>query len=62
MKDFDIPFAYECLARAYAMNGDVETGLRYYELARETGEKIRDPADRGIIENDLRGGNWFGMI
>jgi len=44
------------------MNGDVETGLRYYELTREAGEKIRDPADRGIIEKDLRGGNWFGMI
>ncbi|MDH3675571.1 MAG: hypothetical protein OES12_08760 [Anaerolineae bacterium] len=62
MKDFDIAFAYECLARAYAMNGDVETGLRYYALAREAGEKIRDAADRGIFEKDLRGGNWFGMI
>ena len=62
MKDFDIAFAYECLARAYAMNGDVETGRRYYALAREAGEKIRDPADRGIFEKDLRQGNWFRMI
>jgi pentatricopeptide repeat protein len=62
MKNFDIAFAYECLARAYAMNGDVETGRRYYALAREAGEKIRDPADREIFDQDLRGGNWFGMI
>ena len=62
MRDFDLAFAYECLARAYAMNGDMEIGLRCYELARESGEKIRDPADREIFEKDLREVNWFGMI
>ena len=43
---------------------DVEMGLRYYELAREAGETIRDPADRGILEKNLRrrisGGHKFG--
>jgi hypothetical protein len=62
MKDFDIAFAYECLARAYVMNGDQETGLKFYELAKAEGEKINNTEDKEIFDKDLVGGNWFGMV
>lgn len=62
MKDFDTAFAYECLARAYAMNGDREAGLKYYELARAAGAKIVNTEDREIFDKDLAGGNWFGLV
>lgn len=61
MKDFDIAFAYECLARACAMNGAKDEGMRYYELATEAGNKIQDPEDKQIFDSDLESGNWYGL-
>ena len=61
MKDFDIAYAYECLARAYAMSGAKDEGLRYYELAMEAGNKIQNPEDKQIFDSDLESGNWFGL-
>ena len=62
MKDFDIAFAYECLARAYAMSGAKDEGLRYYELAIEAGNKIQEAEDKRIFDSDLESGNWFGLV
>ena len=62
MKDFDIAYAYECLARAYAMSGAKDEGLRYYELAVEAGNKIQEAEDKGIFASDLESGNWYGLV
>ena len=62
MKDFDIAFAYECLARAYAMNKNKEDGLKYYQLATKAGQKIVDAEDKKIFDGDMAGGEWFGLI
>lgn len=62
MKDFDIAFAYECCARAYAMSGAKDEGLKFYELAQEAGNKLQDPADKQIFDSDLESGNWFGLV
>lgn len=62
MKDFDIAFAYECLARAYAMRGSKDEGMKYYALAQEAGNKIKNSEDKQIFDCDLESGNWFGLV
>lgn len=59
--DFDIAFAHECVARAYAALGDREGFERHYAKAREFGEVIEKQGDREYFFQDLDGGNWFGM-
>ena len=62
MEDFDFAFAYEGAARVYAMNGKVEQAMKYHKMAREAGDQIEDAEDKQIFDNDLKGGNWFGLI
>lgn len=61
MKDFDLAFAQEGLARAYALSGDLENAKKHRQLASELGEKIKDPEDKKIFIDDLQGGDWFGL-
>ena len=53
VEDWDLPFAYEALARAHAVAGDDEEARRYERLARESGESIADPEDREQLEEAL---------
>ena len=46
MEDWDLPFAYEALARAHGVAGNAGESRRFAELARESGESIADPEDR----------------
>jgi hypothetical protein len=50
---WDLPFAYEALARAHAIAGDVGESLRYETLAREAGEGITDDEDRDHLLSEL---------
>ncbi len=52
-EDWDLPFAYEALARAHAVAGQTDEATRYLELARHTGEAIRDQEDRELLAADL---------
>ncbi len=61
MKDFDLAYAHEALARANAHLGDTELARRHLSKARELGEQILDDEDRGIFMDDLKGGNWAGV-
>ena len=61
MKDFDIAFAYECVARAYAMHGDEKEAIKYYDMAKTAGNKIKDTEDKQIFDSDMESGNWFGI-
>lgn len=61
MKDFDIAFAYEALARAHALAGDQAEAKNYHSLAESAGKAILDDEDRKVFEADLNGGNWFGL-
>ena len=58
---FDIAFAYEAMARAYAALGDKDNFSLHYAKATEFGEKIEDAGDREYFFTDLQGGAWFGM-
>jgi len=53
MEEFDLPAAYEALARAYAVAGEAGEARRYLELGRAAAGAIADEDDRGIIEADL---------
>lgn len=58
MKDFDLAYAFEGMARAAAVSGDRETALEYRERAAAAGEEIANDEDRKIFTNDLAGWNW----
>ena len=53
VEDWDLPFAYEALARASALAGDVGESLRYEQLAREAGTAIADAEDRDHLLSEL---------
>jgi hypothetical protein len=61
MDDYDLPFAYEALARAYAAKGNAAESKKYLELAKATGESIQGVEDKEIFFKELRGGNWNGV-
>ncbi len=61
MQDFDIAFAYECVARANAIAGNAETANKYISLAEAAGEEIKDKDDRKVFIDDFNGGPWQGI-
>jgi hypothetical protein len=44
--DWDLAFAHEALARAYAVGGDADNATRHEALARELGAQIEEEDDR----------------
>jgi hypothetical protein len=61
MKDFDIAYAYEGIARAYALGGDREKAAKFSAMARSAGESISNEEDKRIFAGDLKGGEWYGI-
>ena len=61
MKDFDIAYAFEGLARAHAMLGDEKMADEFLTLAEQAGGAIADEEDRLIFMNDFDGGEWYGL-
>ena len=53
LDDWDIPTAYEALARASAVAGDVAARDEWAAKSRAALAGIADPDDRGVIEQDL---------
>jgi DNA-binding transcriptional MerR regulator len=53
LEDWDLPFAYEALARASAVAGDRDEMARCLEQARSLGAAIADDDDRALLEADL---------
>jgi len=53
MKDWDLPSAYEAMARAHMVAGDREQARHYYELGNSATALIEDEDDRRIIEADF---------
>ena len=53
LEDFDLPYAYEAVARAYSVAGDAAEATRYARLARDAGERIADEDDRDHFRSDL---------
>ena len=59
--DFDLAYAYEAIARAFACNGDKVEFEKYFSMAKEAASKIKDDEDRRFFEEDLKGDPWFGF-
>jgi tetratricopeptide (TPR) repeat protein len=53
MDEFDLPFAYEALARAHLVGGDETEAERYERLAREAGTAMTDTGDLEHFEEAL---------
>jgi hypothetical protein len=53
MEEFDLPSAYEALARAHAAAGHSEEARRFLELGRAEAAKIADADDREHLESQL---------
>jgi pentatricopeptide repeat protein len=51
--DFDLAFAYEALARAYAVSGQVDEAKSYLKEAKEAGQEIKDKEDRKYFFDEL---------
>lgn len=51
--EFDLGFAYEAIARAYAMSGDAVDQERYMNLALETAEKVEMEANRSWLLKNI---------
>lgn len=52
--DFDIAFAYEALARAYAMAGEPGKSREYISLAERAGQGIEEEGNREYFFSELR--------
>src|SRR5437899_7309713 len=52
--DFPLAYAYEALARAFAIAGKSRERAACLKLAKAAGERIRDDDDRTLFCNDLR--------
>ena len=53
IEDWDLPFAYEALARAHAVGGDLEAALGWRDRARSALAAVADAEERELIEGDL---------
>ena len=53
LEEWDLPFAYEALARAHAVAGNAAETSRYLELGRAGAVAIADEDDRALLETDL---------
>lgn len=61
MKDFDIAYAFEGLARAHAMMGDHHVAQEFFDLAGQAGRAIANEEDRAIFMGDFEQGPWSGL-
>jgi len=53
LEDWDLPYAYEALARAQLVAGAADEARRAAQSARKLGARIEDPEDRELLEADL---------
>jgi hypothetical protein len=53
MEEFDLPFAYEALARAHGVAGDRGEASRYEQQARKAADGIADAEDRNLLLTEL---------
>jgi hypothetical protein len=61
MEDSDFAFAYEAIARAYAISGDRTEAMKFIERAQKAGEAIQEHSDRDAFFADFNAGEWHGV-
>jgi hypothetical protein len=58
---FDQAFAFECMARAHALAGNVVEAQIYLRSAQQAGEEIPEKEDQDIFFAELNGGDWYDI-
>ena len=58
LEKFDQAFAFECMARAHALTGNVIEAKLYLKSAQQAGEEIPEKEDRDMFFAELKGGEW----
>jgi hypothetical protein len=53
MEEWDLPAAYEAVARAHSVGGDLDEARRYVGLGRQAASRIEDAEDRAPLEADF---------
>ncbi|MBC8527233.1 MAG: hypothetical protein H8D22_10370 [Candidatus Cloacimonetes bacterium] len=59
--DFDLAYAYEAMARAFAVNGNKIECEKYLKLVKETGKKIKGEEDKKIFFSDFDAAPWYDL-
>ena len=59
LKDFDLAYAYECMARAYAALGFPQKMNKCYSNAKAIGETIKKIEDKKLFFSDLYSEPWY---
>lgn len=59
--DFDLAYAYEAMARAYAAVGEESECAEYIKQARKAGEEIKNKEDSKLFFSDFEAGPWYNM-
>jgi hypothetical protein len=54
IEEFDLPFAYEALARAHGVAGNMDGAKHYVRQAREAADRMADAEDKELVLSDLR--------
>lgn len=52
--DFDLAYAYEAMARAYAVAGEKGEAGKYIQLTKKAGEQIKEKENRDLLHTDLK--------
>ena len=61
LKDFDLAYAYESMARAYAASNNKDESIKWLEKAKESGDLIKDDKDKEYFISDLESEPWFNI-
>jgi hypothetical protein len=59
---FDLVYAHEALARAYAATGEFERARGELGQARACATTVTDPEDRAILDADIAAEPWYGVV
>ena len=59
LKDFDLAYSYEALARANAALGNKKECVKWLEKAQEAGTLIQREEDKKYFISDLESAPWF---
>jgi tetratricopeptide (TPR) repeat protein len=58
LEKFDQAFAFEAMARAHALTGNVIEAQLYLKSAQQAGEEIPEKEDRDVFFAELNNGDW----
>jgi len=60
-QDFDLAYADESMARAYAASNNKDESIKWLKKAKEAGDLIKGEKDKEYFISDLESGPWFNI-